>query len=262
MISIGKVEKYLLNKIKDEGAIHLSLLDPLEVPMSEICEVVLDIANAGSSAIMVGGSTLADPYGLKEFVSKIKDQINLPVILFPNNISSIIPNVDAIWFMSLLNSTNPYYIIGAQMLGAPIVKKYNIEPLPMAYLILGEGGTAGFIGDAKPIPYNKPEIVTAYALAARYLGLRFIYLEAGSKAIKPVPTTVISAVKHEVPEAVLIVGGGIRTGKTAFEIVKAGADIVVTGTIVESRELRVKYLKEIVKGVKDAARAKLHKSSK
>ena len=141
--------------------------------------------------------------------------------------------------MSLLNSVDPYFLIGAQILGAPLVKKYGLEPLPMGYIIVGEGGTAGIVGKAISVPYNKPELAAAHALAGQYLGMRFIYLEGGSGAKNPVPPEMISAVKH-VLEIPLIVGGGIRTKEQALAAASAGADIIVTGNLTETNESKRK----------------------
>jgi phosphoglycerol geranylgeranyltransferase len=131
---------------------------------------------------MIGGSTFVSTAHLDSVVRIVKRTVDLPVILFPNNVTGISRYADAIWFMSLLNSVDPYFLMGAQILGAPLVKKYAIEPISMGYLILGEGGTAGVVGRAIAIPYDKPELAVAHALAGQYLGMHFIYLEAGSGA--------------------------------------------------------------------------------
>ncbi len=134
--------------------------------------------------------------------------------------------------MSLLNSVDPYFLMGAQVLGAPMIRKYGLEALPLGYIIVGEGGAAGVVGKAVPIPYSKPELAGVHALAAQYFGMRFVYLEAGSGASEPVPPNMIKIVKHllSVP---LIVGGGIRSSEQAKIAVAAGADIVVTGNVIE-----------------------------
>jgi len=150
--------------------------------------------------------------------------------------------------MSLLNSVDPYFLIGAQILGAPIVKKYGLEPIPLGYIIVGEGGTAGIVGKAVPIPYDKPELTVAHALAGRYLGMRFIYLEAGSGAQEPVPPRMIRIVKNSV-DAILVVGGGITSKDQAFAATSAGADIIVTGNVVEKNGAD-KKISKIVEGIK------------
>ena len=113
------------------------------------------------------------------------------------------------------------------------VKSYGIEPIPVAYIIVEPGGTVGWIGDARLIPRNKPEIAAAYALAGKYLGMRWIYLEAGSGVPDTVHPEMVKAVKTAIDDTRLIVGGGIRTDKQAELLAKAGADVIVTGTVIE-----------------------------
>lgn len=242
------IHELILSKLSRDGAIHMSLIDPMSTNIDNLKQILNDIKEAASDFIMVGGSTLVDQVMLSQFVIIIKQNCDLPVILFPNNISSITKEADAIWFMSLLNSTNPYYIIQVQTLAAPYIKKFGPEPLPLAYIIVGEGRAAAFIGDAKPIPYDKPEIAAAYAAAAEIFGFKYIYLEAGSGAKEPIPPYFVKRVKKMLDKAILVVGGGIRQGKVAYDLVKAGADIIVTGNIIEEGG----NLKEIVKSVKTA----------
>ena len=245
---VGRVEKYLLEKIKSENSIHITLIDPEKVTAPQASAVAAKAKLGGTSAIMIGGSTFTSTKHLDNVVKAVKRTAKLPVILFPNNVTGISRYADAIWFMSLLNSVDPYFLVGAQILGAPMVKKYRLEPIPMGYIIVGDGGTAGVVGKAVPIPYNKPELAAAHALAGQYLGMRFIYLEAGSGARKPVPSGMIRAVKSYI-DVPLIVGGGIKTRKQALTAAAAGADIIVTGNIVENTEVKDK-VSEIIKGIK------------
>jgi len=245
----GRVEKYLQNRIQHEKAIHITLLDPERATPETAAKTAREAEKCKSAAIMVGGSTITSTSKLEETVKAIKKAVKIPVILFPNNITGICRHADAIWFMSLLNSSDPYFIVGVQVLGAPLVKKFGLEPIPLGYIIVGEGGAASLIGRAFPIPFNKPELAVAHALAAEYLGMHFVYLEAGSGVKSSVPSNMIGMVK-KVIDIPLIVGGGIRTGEQVREIVHAGADVVVTGTVTEEeRNVRDK-LKELVKNVK------------
>jgi len=252
-----RVEEYLLKRIKKDGAIHITLIDPEEVTPQSASFLARESESCGSSAIMVGGTTLASSDHLDAVVKAIKNAVKMPVILFPNNITGVSRYADAIWFMSLLNSSDPYFIAGAQVLAAPIVKKFGLEALPLGYVIIGEGGSVGVIGRACPIPYNKPELAVAFALTAQYFGMRFVYLEAGSGVSRPVPLDMVKMVRGMVGSS-LIVGGGIRTGVQAKEIVEAGADIVVTSTALEeSDKVSVKNkVNEIVNGIKDGVNAR------
>ncbi len=245
---LGRIEKYLLEKIKAEGSIHITLIDPEKVTVRQAVKISENAKVSGTAAIMIGGSTFVSQAHLDDVIEAIRDAVKLPTILFPNNITGISRHADAMWFMSLLNSVDPYFLVGAQILGAPLVKKYGLEPISLGYIIVGDGGTAGIVGKAIPIPYNKPELAAAHALAAQYLGMHFIYLEGGSGAKNPVPPEMIRTVKSLV-DATLIVGGGIKTKEQALTAALAGADIIVTGNVVEAAgsEQRVA---EIISGIK------------
>ena len=240
----------MLNKIRDEGTIHLTLIDPEKVTTQQAANIVENAVSNGTSAVMVGGSTFTSQTHLDDVIEAIKATAKIPTILFPNNITGISRHADAIWFMSLLNSTDPYFLMGAQVLGAPLVKKYGLEPISMGYIIVGEGGTAGIVGKAIAVPYNKPDLAAAHALAGQYLGMHFVYLEGGSGAKEPVPPEMIQAVKRYV-EIPVIVGGGIRTKEQAFAAASAGADVIVTGNVIEDTDAGWK-LSEIIQGIRDS----------
>jgi phosphoglycerol geranylgeranyltransferase len=245
---IGHVEKYLLEKIESEGTIHITLIDPEKATPPQASRIASKAKSSGTSAIMIGGSTFASTTHLDNVVKAVKRSVKIPIILFPNNVTGISRYADAIWFMSLLNSVDPYFLMGAQVLGAPLIKNYRLEPIPLGYIIVGEGGTASIVGKAVPVPYTKHELAAAHALAGQYLGIRFIYLEAGSGARRPVPPEMIRAVKCciDVP---LIVGGGIKSRGQALAAASAGANIIVTGNIVENTEVKHK-VSDIVEGIR------------
>lgn len=245
---VGSVEKYLLEKIESEGAIHITLIDPEKATPPRASRIARKAKSSGTSAIMIGGSTFVSTTHLDNVVKVVKRTVRIPVILFPNNVTGISRHADAIWFMSLLNSVDPYFLIGAQILGAPLVKKYGLEPIPLGYIIIGDGGTAGVVGKAVPVPYDKPKLAVAHALAGQYLGMRFIYLEAGSGAKKPVPPEMIRIVKRciHVP---LVVGGGIKSRRQALTAASAGADIIVTGNVMENTRVTRK-VSAIIQGIR------------
>jgi len=244
-----KVEEQLKRIIAREGAAHLTLIDPAKQTPRVAAQIASDVTSAGSDGIMVGGSTHAGGSILNQTVIEIKKATKLPVILFPASEAGVSRHADAIFFMSMLNSRDPYFITGAQKCGAPLVKQFNLEILPMAYLLVEPGGTVGRVGKADLIPRTKPELAVAYALTAQYLGMRFVYLEAGSGATFPVPTNMVRAVR-KATQITLIVGGGIKTPRAALERVKAGADVIVTGTVVECTKNRVTKIREMVKAIK------------
>lgn len=230
-IILGKTEQHLLSEIKKHGTVCLPLIDSENARDAAVLASKLE--DFGASAILVGGSSAIDQIELAQVVSEIKSQLKkIPVILFPGNVTGVSPKADAILFSSLLNSENPYFITEAQALGALAVKKYSIEPLPTAYIIIGEGTAAWFVGHARAIPFHKPNLAAMYALAAQYMGMRFVYLEAGSGATQNVTPEMVAAVRKAY-QGVLIVGGGIRSAETASQIANAGADIIVIGTMIE-----------------------------
>jgi len=248
---LGRVEQYLIDGINEQGAIHLTLLDPEKVTRSSAKALAKAIDKSGSAAIMIGGSTAVSVYHSDEVIITIKKQTKLPVIIFPNDIAGISREADAIFFMSLMNSMNPYYITHAQALGAPLVKRYGLEPIPMGYVIVGDrGAAAAFVGQVNPIPFDKPQLAVIYGMAAQFMGKRFFYLEAGSGVEQPISPEMVAAVGKNI-EIPLIVGGGIRSPKAARQIVKAGARVIVTGTLVEKASPET--LRRLVRSVKKAA---------
>ena len=243
---IGKTERYLLDKIERGEKLHMLLLDPEEIDPENAGEMARKSELAGSDAVMIGGSTFFSQPALDEFVKHVKEEVSIPVIIFPNNITSITKYADAIWFMSLLNSVDHYFIIGAQSQGAVLVKRYGLEAIPLGYIIFGGDTAVAAMGRALPLPMNHGEVAACYALAAQYLGMRFVYLEAGSGAEKPLPPSTIKAVREAV-EIPLIVGGGIRSVGDVDRVLGAGADIIVTGTVAEKD---FESLQKIVRAVK------------
>jgi phosphoglycerol geranylgeranyltransferase len=224
MMEIQNTEMHILDEIKKHKTICFPLIDS-ENSLKTI-ELATRLEELGASAILVGGSSTSDQLELSNFVTQLKSNVKIPIILFPGNITGISPAADAILFSSLLNSENPYYITGAQAQGALLINKYNIEAIPTGYLIIGE---------AKSIPINKSNIAVMYALAAMYMGMRFLYLEAGSGASQNIPPDMVSTVK-KFYKGILIVGGGINSADTAKKISNAGADIIVIGTMIEKEK--------------------------
>ncbi len=244
---MSRVENYINDELKKHKKICFALLDSEN--FEDIAGVAKKVESLGASAILVGGSSAIDQLDLDKLVISIKSIISIPVILFPGNVTGVSPNADAILFTSLLNSEDPYFISGAQALGALLVKKYNIEPLPTGYIIIGDNTTAWFIGRAKGIPFEKSNIAVMYSLAAQYLGMRFVYLEAGSGAKKNVSAEMISNVRKYY-DGLLIVGGGIKNSLIAKELAEAGADILVVGTLLERDPDWEKKFNDIVMAIR------------
>jgi len=249
---------YIINKLNKEGALHFSLIDPdpLRQSPARAARMVKYAVDAGTDAIMVGGSTAHDQGYVDKTIGKIKTNLDIPIIIFPGGITNVSNKADAIFYMSLLNSADPYFIIGQQALASYMIKTSNIEPISMGYLIIEPGATAGWIGNAKLLPRRKPELTAAYSLAAEMFGFKLIYLEAGSGAQK-IPPEIINLCS-KVLSIPIIAGGGVVCKEDAREFIEAGADIIVMGTYLEKNVLDDKgtSLKVIIDEIKETGKNK------
>ena len=225
------VREYIMSRIKT-GTIHMSLLDPDKQSAEEAAKIALRCKNAGTDAIMIGGSTGITNENLDETAIAIKKATGLPVIYFPAGPHALSKECDAIYYMSVVNSSDINMVIGAQVYASLIIKKMGVEPISMGYMIVEPGMKVGEVSKANLIKRDDLKTAMSYALACEYMGMELAYLEAGSGADKPVPPEMISAVKETI-SIPLIVGGGIRTPEAATAAREAGADIIVTGTFVE-----------------------------
>lgn len=227
------VFSHLDSVIGKKGAAYVVLIDP-DRKNEDSLESRVDSANqSGVDALFVGGSLMMDGK-CTERVKQIKQASDIPVIFFPGGVGQLNSYYDAMLFMSVISGRNPHYLIGEQVIAAPMVKDLGIETIPTGYMLMdgGAGSTVEFMSGTRPIPMNRPDIAVAHALAGQYLGMKLIYLEAGSGARESVSASVIEAVTHNL-DIPVIVGGGIRNGQIASEKVKAGASIIVTGTVIE-----------------------------
>ncbi|MFX1499502.1 MAG: geranylgeranylglyceryl/heptaprenylglyceryl phosphate synthase [Promethearchaeota archaeon] len=248
--------EYLIKKINDEGALHFSLIDPDPLRQGPVkaAKMAKYAEDAGTDAILIGGSTVFDQSFVDKTIQAIKNKIEVPVIIFPGGISNVSQYADAIFFMSLLNSSDPYSIVGQQALASYTIRSFNLESISMAYLIIEPGGSAGWIGNAKLLPRNKPKLTAAYALAAEMFGFKIVYLEAGSGSEK-IPLEHIRTCKS-ILNIPIIAGGGVDNKEDAKAFVEAGADIIVMGTFIENHILKDNgnSLKEIIDEIKNTSK--------
>ena len=226
------------------------MLDPDKQKPEVAGEIARTVTGAGSSAIMVGGSTISSQEQVDITVKAIKENSELPVILFPSGAKFLSKYADAVFFMSLLNSRNLDYVIREHVKGAHFVKQSGLEPISMGYVIVEPGMMVGKIGEADLIKKDDVETAVGYALASQYLGMKFFYLEAGSGAHFPASNEMISAVKKNI-DIPLVVGGGIRDEQTAREKAQAGADIIITGTTLEKEKNLEKTLTNIINAIEE-----------
>lgn len=257
---IGKIEKKILEIIARDGGIISVVIDPVDYASpAKAIETGVAACQAGVDFIAVGGSTGAQGLLLDAVTKGIKEKVSCPVILFPGNIATLTPHADAVFFMSLMNSRNPYWISQAQMLGAPVVKKMGVEPLPVGYIVVEPGGTVAWVGDANVVPRSKPKIAAALALAAEYSGSRFVFTDAGSaSSLGHVPLEVVATVA-KVISVPYIVAGGVRTPEEAGKLISAGADWIQIGTVAEQAKDAKKTISEFVQAVKKAGTSKVKK---
>ncbi len=222
-------EMYELHEKGKKGILHL--IDPADRPKN-LEKLVKLSEEAGVFAITVGGSFGAQGSILDETIKIIKENCSLPVILFPGNVSGISKYADAIFFMSLLNSNDPYWISGAQIAAAFPVKKLGIEVIPTGYIIVEPGMAVGWVGRAHPVPRSVPYIAAACGLAAQYMGMKVVIYDSGSGAPSPMPPEMIKIVKETI-DIPIVVGGGIKTLEDAEITLKAGATFIQIGNILE-----------------------------
>ncbi|MBN2682687.1 MAG: geranylgeranylglyceryl/heptaprenylglyceryl phosphate synthase [Bacteroidales bacterium] len=208
------------------------LIDPGKQPPKSLNKSIEYANKAKIDFFLVGGSITDKP--IDETILRIKEISKIPVILFPGNLLQLSNKADAIFFLSLISGRNPELLIGNHVIAAPFLKKSNIEVIPVGYILIenGKSTSVEYMSFTKPIPGNKPEIAVATAIAGEMLGLKNIYLEAGSGASEPIDCEIIRQVKNSI-NIPLIVGGGIKTLQNLDAVCKAGADIVIIGSAFE-----------------------------
>ena len=232
---LNTVLNHLLHVRSERGAGYLALLEPDKLSGAPLIDMAVCCEANGVDALLIGSSLMLT-VDLDEAVSQVKAHVDIPIILFPGALHHISRHADAILFLSLISGRNPQYLIGEQVHAAPIIQAYDLEPIATGYILIGSDSitSAEFMSNTRPIPRDKSTIAVAHALAAEYLGMHMVYLDAGSGARPSVPEKMVEFVSDNV-SIPIIVGGGIRSPQIAQEKVQAGADFVVTGTILEER---------------------------
>jgi putative glycerol-1-phosphate prenyltransferase len=240
------LDSFYLTKKNAEKKLAV-LLDPDKVDFSTLELSAKTFELAGVGYLFVGGSLL-EKDRTEALIRVLKTVCNIPIILFPGSVMQICPQADAILFLSLISGRNPDFLIGQQVIAAPMLESSDLEVIATGYMLIDSGKltTALYMSGTMPIPANKPEIARCTALAGHYLGLQTFYLDAGSGADNPVPASIIQAVSG-IPKP-LIVGGGINSPAKANNAAKAGADIIVVGNALENNQYP-DYLNSLIQAI-------------
>lgn len=225
----------------------IALFDPDRILKKDLSRLARSISECGINAILIGTSLLKNE-DFDGFVLDVKKQVRCPVILFPGGSHQVSRYADGIFFLSLLSGRNPEFLIGEHVKSVFLIKSFGLEVIPVGYILISSGNYTAveYISNTRPIPRNKPEIVVAHALAGEYLGMKAIYLEAGSGADEPVPEKIVKEVKKQI-SVPLIVGGGIKKEADAKKLLDAGADFIVLGSIIEKSPSKFKKIVDFVK---------------
>lgn len=209
------------------------LIDPDKQTEEGLKQLIKKAQQAQVDFFLVGGSLLLHPR-FEQTVAALKSNTEIPVIIFPGSNYQISNQADAILFLSLISGRNAEYLIGQQVVAAPLLRKAALETIACGYILIDGGRTSAtaYLTQTAAIPRDKPELAVATAMAGEMLGMKLIYVEAGSGAAYPADDAMIAAVKKNI-SVPLVVGGGIRTAEQAEEICRAGADIIVIGNVLE-----------------------------
>jgi phosphoglycerol geranylgeranyltransferase len=225
------------------------LIDPDKVNDESMQELIQLSLDAQVDYFFVGGSLVISSY-LDECVQYIKRSCDIPVILFPGSPSQVSKYADALLYLSLISGRNPELLIGQHVVSAPIVKKSGLEIMPTGYMVIDGGAptTVSYISNAAPLPSDKNEIAMCTAMAGEMLGMKLIYMDAGSGAKKAINESMIEKVSSciNVP---LIIGGGITTPEKAYLNCKAGADLIVVGNAIEKDASLIKEISAAIHSV-------------
>ena len=242
----GTIYTSFLSANKHQQKKFAVLIDPDKVTAKDLDKVLKMAVQAQVDYFFVGGSLLIND-NLNERILQIKSSCTIPVILFPGSVLQVNPNADALFFLSLISGRNPELLIGQHVIAAPIIKANSIEVISTGYILIngGRDTAVSYMSNTTPIPADKPDIAACTALAGEMLGLKLIYMDAGSGALEPVSETMIKTVRTQV-NVPIIIGGGITTAEKAYTTSKSGADVVVVGNAVEKDPSLIKEISHAI----------------
>ncbi len=210
------------------------LIDPDKVDDAARILPLINLANENCVDFFFVGGSLITTTNLSEVVARIKENVTIPVVLFPGNTMQVDPSADALLFLSLISGRNPELLIGQHVVSAPIIRNTRLEVVPTGYILINSGKltSVAYISNTMPIPEDKYSLAASTAMAGEMLGLQCIYLDAGSGAEREITPKMIAAVR-KVISVPLIVGGGINSAQKAWNALDAGADMIVIGNALE-----------------------------
>ena len=239
----------ILNRKRDGRKQFAVLIDPDKREEEDIIGICREAEKADVDYVFIGGSLLTNG-NLHRCVKVVKATCKLPAILFPGSNLQIDASADAILFLSLISGRNPDLLIGQHVIAAPLIREKNIEAIPTGYMLIESGAmtTVVYMSNTLPIPHTKNDIAACTAMAGEMLGLKMVFMDAGSGAMKPVDTSMINSVAEKI-SVPLIVGGGIRTAEQAAACCRSGADIIVVGNSIEKDPSLLRNLAGAVKSV-------------
>src|ERR1700760_3402985 len=225
-------ETLLAKKRKGQRSFAV-LIDPDNVNAEKLDELTDLAVNAKVDYLLVGGSLVISNH-LDEVVQHIRRNCPIPVILFPGTPAGVSRYADALLYLSLISGRNPELLIGQHVISAPAVRKSGLEIISTGYMVIDGGAptTVSYISNASPIPADKNEIALCTAMAGEMLGMKMIYMDAGSGARRPITTEMIEKVSENI-EIPLLIGGGIQDPEKVYLNARAGADIIVVGNAIE-----------------------------
>lgn len=232
-----------LLEARQQGKKRLAvLLDPDKMRPTHV-EHIADLAATGGVHYLFIGGSLVVNNRLDGLLTDLRARCPVPLVLFPGSSFQLSYRADAILLLSLISGRNPELLIGQHVIAAPFLKVSPLEIVSTGYMLIDGGVTTSvqYMSNTNPIPANKADIAVCTAMAGEMLGLKTLYLEAGSGAVNPVPEALIEAVRAAV-DVPLLVGGGIRTAEKATANLRAGADVLVVGTAVEQDPRRLREL--------------------
>ena len=236
-----------LISMSKKRASYFCLIDPDELNAEQSVLFAKTCEEHGADGLLVGGSLMINN-NFESNLKLIKNEVHIPVLIFPGMFNFVSPYADALLLLSVITSRNPQMLIGEQVRAAPLIKYYNLEAIGTAYMLIESGVNTSvhYMSDSFPIPSGKNDIAIAHALAGQYLGMKIVYMDSGSGAKYPISNKMIKAVRNNI-SLPIIVGGGIRTPEVAAEKTLAGADFVVTGSILEEN-----FDSELIQNIADA----------